>query len=286
MRKNPFEVLGITPEIARRLNERDLFRLVKANYRLLQHVYHPDNQRPHLRASRRVQEKAIQLNLSYEKIDLERNPEGFAEQRGLYVGRLKRGMRKVVRDLEEQVRNQDCRSQEIRDSFMAYILTNLDHQVSVLGLSNIRLGLNDVALGYNVRHSSWNIGKNYKEMEFDDEGSLFLRPTGRSQFSFVSTVRLVGTIAEDQLDPLEVLDRRPLPAENLFEVVAPRAYRPENQPFELRNSLTMTAFKRKCLPFLKADLAERRYLFSVHVSPSTNQAQFFCEGLIVKVDVR
>jgi hypothetical protein len=285
MRKSPFEVLGITPEMARSLGEEDLFRLVKANYRLLQHVYHPDTQRPHLRTSRRLQEKAVQINLSFEKLDRERNPEGFSEQRKLYIGRLKRGMRKMVRDLEDQLRTHGRHSQAVCDSFMDYILANLDHQVTVLKLRDCRLGLTDIALGYNVRHSSWNIGKNYKEMDFDDEGNLFLRPPGRSQFAYTSTIRLVGTVEEDALDPLAVLDKRPLPREDLFRANSPR-FRPEDGPFELRNSLSLATFKQRCLPHLKADVAERRYLFSVHISPSTEQIQFFCEGMVVKIDRR
>jgi hypothetical protein len=284
MRKNPFEVLGITPEMVRGLGEEDLFRLVKANYRLLQHVYHPDSQRPHLRASRRLQERAVQINLSYEKLNLEKNPDSFTEQRELYIGRLRRGMRKVVRELEDQVRTQGRRSRAVCDSFMEYILANLDHKLTVLKLRNCRLGLNDVALGYNVRNSSWNIGKNYKEMEFDDEGNLFLRPPGRSQFAYTSTVRLVGTVEEERLQAHEVLDKRPLRREVIFSASPPR-FRPEDGPFELRNSLTPAAFREHCLPHLKADVAERRYLFSVHISPSTEQAQFFLEGMVVKVDL-
>jgi hypothetical protein len=285
MRKNPFEVLGITPEMARSLGEEDLFRLVKANHRLLQHVYHPDSQRPHLRSSRRLQEKAVQINLCYEKLNLEKNPESFSEQRRLYIGRLKGGMRKMVRDLEDQVRLQGRHSKAVRDSFMDYILANLDHKVTVLGLRNCRLGLTDVALGYNFRSSPWNIGKNYKEMEFDDEGNLFLRPPGRSQFAYNSTIRPIGTVAEEAIEPVAVLDKRPLRQENLFGPRPPRHY-PGDGPFELCNSLSCAAFKQHCLPHLKADVAERRYLFSVHSSPSTDQAQFFCEGMVVKIDLR
>ncbi|MBW2086573.1 MAG: hypothetical protein JRI54_11195, partial [Deltaproteobacteria bacterium] len=40
--KNPFEVFGLTPEIAHRMEERDLFSLVKTLYRHLHKVYHPD----------------------------------------------------------------------------------------------------------------------------------------------------------------------------------------------------------------------------------------------------
>ena len=285
MRKSPFEVLGITPEMVRSLSEQDLFQLVKANYRLLQRVYHPDTQRPHLRGSRRLKEKAIQINLSYEKLDLERNPESFSEQRKLYIGRLRRGMRKVVRELEEEVKSQGRRSEAVCNSFMDYILANLDHKVTVLKLRNCRLGLNDVALGYNTRNSSWNIGKNYKEMDFDDEGNLFLRPPGRSQFAYTSTIRLVGTVQEEDIDPVALLDKRRLPQEDLFRASPPR-FRPEDGPFELRNSLSCATFKQRCLPFLKADVAERRYLFSIHVSPSTEQAQFFLEGMVVKIDRR
>jgi hypothetical protein len=288
MRKNPFEVLGITPEMARRLGEEDLFRLVKANYRLLQRVYHPDIQRPHLRGNRRLQERAVQINLSYEKLDLEKNPESFSEQRRLYIGRLKGGMRKMVHDLEEVVRTQGRHSQAVCNSFMDYILANLDHKLTVLRLRNFRLGLNDVALGYNLRNSSWNIGRNYKEMDFDDEGNLFLRPSGRSQFAFTSTIRLVGTVEEEAIDVVDLLDKRPLPQENHNNLNAsrPPRHRPEEGPFELRNSLSPAAFKQKCLPHLKADVAERRYLFSVHVSPSTPQAQFFLEGMVVKIESR
>jgi hypothetical protein len=168
---------------------------------------------------------------------------------------------------------------------MDYILANLDHKLTVLKLRDCRLGLNDVALGYNVRNSAWNIGKNYKEMEFDDEGNLFLRPAGRSQFAYTSTIRLVGTVEEEHLDATQVLDRRALPRENLFTASRP-SYRPEDGPFELRNSLSAAAFKQKCLPYLKADVAERRYLFAVHVSSSTDQMQFFLEGMVVKIDRR
>lgn len=287
MRKNPFEVLGITPEMARSLNEEDLFKLVKSNYRLLQRVYHPDVQRPHLRPSRRLKERAIQINLSYEKLDMERNPESFSEQRRLYIGRLKGGMRKMVRDLEEQVRHQGRHSEAVRTSFMEYILANLDHKLTVLKLRSCRLGLNDVALGYNYRSSSWNIGRNYKEMEFDDEGNLFLRPPGRGQFAFTSTIRLVGTVEEEHINPVELLDKRPLPRESALNGNSSRPPRLEDGPFELRNSLSCAAFKQHCLPHLKADVAERRFLFSIHISPSIpQQAQFYLEGMIVKIDRR
>jgi hypothetical protein len=286
MRKNPFEVLGITPEMVRTLGDEDLFRLVKANYRLLASVFHPDVVRPHLRRSKRIQEKAIQMNLAFEKLNWEKHPEAFQEQRRAYIERLGRGLRKVVREMEEAARNKNRRTQALCDSFMTYLLAGCDHKLTVLGLKSVRLGLNDVALGYNFRGSAWNIGKNYKEMEFDDEGNLFYRPPGRSQFAFTSTIRLLGAVEEADLDVVALLDKKPLPREENYVNGNPRRSPPVDGPFELRNSLSPERFKTDCLPFLKPDVAERRYLFSLRSSPSTEQRQFYCEGMVVKTDVR
>ena len=53
--KNPFAILGISPEMCSRLGDEDLFVLVRSAYRALQTIYHPDRGGSH--------KKAIEVNL-------------------------------------------------------------------------------------------------------------------------------------------------------------------------------------------------------------------------------
>ncbi|MDP2798420.1 MAG: hypothetical protein Q8O60_00815 [Deltaproteobacteria bacterium] len=51
--KNPFAVLGITPQIVARMDNEALYNLVRACYRALQQAHHPDKLRKQTETVRR-----------------------------------------------------------------------------------------------------------------------------------------------------------------------------------------------------------------------------------------
>ena len=62
MRKNPFEILGITPEMVKRLGDDQLFALVRSNYRALQKILHPDaNIGKTARQTERIHKQAVEV---------------------------------------------------------------------------------------------------------------------------------------------------------------------------------------------------------------------------------
>ena len=217
-RKNPFEILGVTPEIAGRLGERDLFALVKSMYRTLLKVYHPDRQRStDPKTIARDAARAVELNLAFESLNLDKDPESFRYYHRTYSGRINRGLRKKVAELENQLKAGRERQNLLSDRFMLYLLCGLPWQEAeelgrpcrLTAPANVKLGLNDVAINQNVRTASWSLGSNYKEIVFDALGSMYYRPVGRSKPFVVNFIHLLGVIGLGEIDLLPLLNRVP-----------------------------------------------------------------------------
>lgn len=290
--KNPFETLGITPELAARLDEKDLFTLVKTLYRSLLKIYHPD--RSKARSSKSAPKdatRAVELNLAYERLNLDKDSESFRHCHKAYSARRKRGLSKKIADLQKEIDRRDDDQSALADCFMEYLLRGLPWKQEAEGdicrfpicPSNIKLGLNDVAINQNVRAMSWSLGSNYKEIIFDALGGMYYRPVGRSKPFAANYIHILGIIDTKDLDLLPLLNRVP-PREGFFKSPAlDSRYGIDGAPLQVLNSISMEKFKSHCLPLLKPDLAERSYLFSIHRPVFESEGSVSVEGVIVKI---
>ncbi|MEW5726100.1 MAG: J domain-containing protein [Thermodesulfobacteriota bacterium] len=290
-RKNPLETLGLTPEIAARLGEQDLFTLVKSMYRSLQKVFHPDRSRTrNPKEAARAAEQAVELNLAFEKLNLDKDADSFRRHQKAYAARRGRGLSRRLGQLQNEIRKKDQEQSDLADGFMIYLLQSLpwysengETARTHLTPANVRLGLNDVAINQNVRTMSWTLGSNYKEIIFDALGALYYRPVGRAQPFPANYIHLLGTIEAKELDLVPILDRVP-PKPGFFRVPAlNKRYGIDGAPLQVLNTLSLPKFKKHCLPRLRPELKERAYLFSIHRPLFEAEGSISVEGIIVKI---
>ena len=290
--KNPFEIFGLTPEIAGRLNDKDLFAVIRVMYRTLHKFYHPDRA-PKKTSVGDLQDAAaaVELNLAFEKLDMHKDPDSYRSYLKAYRGRRRRGQAKRIAELEKRLEEQTEQQSSLADAYLKYLLRDLPWAAGQGGEpcrtpfqpTDIKLGLNDVAINQNIRSVSWSLGSNYKEIVFDALGTLFYRPVGRSKAFPANYIRLLGVVECSRLDILPLMDRVP-PREGFFKSPAlDSRYGIDGAPLQVLNTMSLEKFKTHCLPLLKPEFMERAYLFSIHRPIFENDGGISVEGVIVKV---
>lgn len=299
MEKNPFEILGITPELVRRLDDDQLFKIVQSNYRLLQKVFHPDviggreeNKRAHL--------MSLKLNRAFEQLDRRKDDNSFLYFRQQYEARLKRGLRKQMEKQQQQVDTLADLLASLKNHSVQFLLHYLENwetrkngstpelAASVFFLKNVVLGVNDVAVGYNFRHSSWNLGKNYKEIRFDQNRNMSYRMLSRSTFCPVNFIRLLGTVKADKLDIVPLLDKKVNKACSLSGKHTPSDFKDGGSMFDVQNTMDLDVFQESVMPHLSPSVSENSYLFSLHLETHKSAlqelpSQVWLEGKIIRI---
>jgi curved DNA-binding protein CbpA len=214
--KNPFEILGITPAMTRSLAGKELFSMVKASYRALLLIYHPDRSPLHdqeLKIQRT--KKMAEINLAFEKLDHDRNPASLEHYQNLYARRVGEGWKKTIRQLNREIVDLNTDKESLSRGYLRHLLEPcfpemldpVSGRSSILHLKNLRLGLQDIAIHHNVRSLNWELGTNYKEIKFDAEGRMFYKLPCRKKAIPVNFIKLLGTVEKDQVDLIPLLDR-------------------------------------------------------------------------------
>jgi len=275
MRRNPFEVLGISPEIVRELDDEALFHLVKACYRALQRAYHPD-------IKYGAKERAVELNLAFESLDLERNPDSFHEHRRAYLRRLsRRTQRRTIEELTQRVAILTRQQELLRENYWRHLLEvyRLKQGPTLFPdpPRGIKVTLLDVSLKFNVPFSGFGRSLAFKEMLFDDEGALFYRFPRKRKFQPVKFLTLLGSIPRTRLEIWPLLLKKPT-------MEAAVAGLPNMKAFEVSNLVETEVFKQACLPFLKIQLLENAYLFSFHQKNGESEISIYLEGMVLKIE--
>ncbi len=286
-KKNPFEVLGITPEMAARLKDEELYRLAKSCYRALLSIYHPD----HNKSSKLAHKKVVEINLAFEKIDLEKNENSFHRFRKLYENRLKRGWRKKATGFKNEIDRLQEKIDGISERFWEHLLLFGERELNiengfgntVLKPYNITLGLHDVALNYNLRYSTLDFGRNYKEIKFDEEGIMYYRELGRERFDRIGYIRLIGTVPKDGIDIHALLEKEGYSHPKRVARPVPSRHGDVSFNFDLKNYISFQNFKKYCLPLLTPHFREQHYLFSIHKNYNKPYKYIQLEGIIVKI---
>jgi curved DNA-binding protein CbpA len=288
--RNPFETLGITPAMVRALEGKELFSLVKASYRALLLIYHPDRSPLHdqeLKIQRN--KKVAEINLAFEKLNHDRDPASLMHYRQLYARRVREGWKKTIRQLNREIIDLKTQNENLSRGYLRHLVEPCfpDQSESLSGITNIFhlknriVGLQDIAINHNVRSLNWMLGTNYKEIKIDSEGRMFYKLPCRKRFIQVNFIKLLGTVDKDQVDLIPLLDRV-TPKDHAVQPEKWKKGAPENlKCFDLLNTLSTEKFKRHCLPFLKPDLREGAFLFSLHRN-TVQEKRINLEGLIIR----
>lgn len=285
--KNPFSVLGIAPQVISRLDNESIFKIVKACYRVLQLIHHPDraSKGPESVRIKRT-EQATQINLAYDRLNWTKNPESFVHYKEQYLKSVQRGTKKIDK-LQNALNLVVEKQRNTADSYWDYIAHGEKSKgngvLSCLDmLEGVSLQLIDIAMKRNMRSGSWTAGPGYKEIRFDQGGQMHYRLAYKKTFSAVNFIKLVGTIPKDKLDVEPLLIKKPLKSAMYIANHSPLTRVRSNKHLEITNTIPVTEFKWHCLPLLDSDLADNCYLFSIHTNPA-EQDIVFLEGILSRI---
>ena len=285
--RNPFEIFGLTPEMVGQLSERDLFSVLKAMYRALQKAVHPDVVRRRSRKTSDV-ERAVELNLAFEALNLDKNPLAFRRHRKNFVARRPNTAYLRSQTLERALIVQAAREERLAQAYLGRLVADYGwptaeeiRPLAVLPLRDIRLGLLDVAINQNLKTASWTLGSNYKEMNFDSGGRLSVRGVGRGRFRSAAYIHLLGTVPAAEIELLPILERPPT---RFFKSPALSAGGDSGPSFSVLNRISQDRFKSHVLINLKPEVTERSYLFSLNRPEFEETGCLTLEGLVVKIE--
>ncbi len=291
MAKNPFEIFGLTPEMVGALSEKDLFAVLKSMYRALQKTVHPDVVRRRARSN--GADRAVDLNLAFEALNLDKNPVSFRRHRKSFVARRPRVAYQKSLLLERELALQAAREERLASAYLDRLVADHgwaepDEGDFVPGgalpfpLRRVRIGLLDVAINQNLKMASWSLGSNYKEIDFDAEGRMTVRPVGRTRFARAAYIRLLGSVPAGEVELMPLLER---PPGRFFKSPALNASIGANGPsVSVLNRIGADQFKSHVLAHLKPEIRERSYLFSLNRPEFEETGCLSLEGLVVKVD--
>ncbi|MDR2456342.1 MAG: J domain-containing protein [Deltaproteobacteria bacterium] len=301
MPRNPFEVLGLTPELVGELSEKQLRGVLKTMYRALQKTFHPDvaslgesgpsdpeggpdppagGKKPPANG-----ERAAELNLAYESLD--RDPATFRRHRKSYLAKRPGSAFRNSVLLKNQLEALAEKENKLAANFFSYLKSlsapgqNGGEKPSPpLPAKGVKLGLLDVAINNNVRQSFWLTGSNYKQMEFDSDGLLKVKAVGRGRFSRSNFIHPLGCVPVQAIDLEPLLERTN--SQSFREMASyPGVIRPK---LKVLNLISLENFKKHVLPLLAPVLLERAYLFSINDAEFKKTGLISLEGVIVKID--
>jgi hypothetical protein len=255
----------------------------------LQKTVHPDVAR---RRSRRTKddERAVEFNLAFEAVNLDKNPLDFRRHRKSFVARRPSTAYLRSQTLERALAVQAAREERLAQAYLGRLVTDYgwpaaedDQPLAILPLRDVRLGLLDVAINQNLKTASWTLGSNYKEMNFDSGGRLSVRGVGRSRFRRAAYIRLLGTVPAAEIELMPLLERPPA---RFFKSPALSAGGDSGPPISVLNRISQDRFKSHVLINLKPEVTERSYLFSLNRPEFEETGCLTLEGLVVKIDLQ
>ncbi len=293
--KNPFEIFGLTPEMVGALSEKDLFSVLKSMYRALQKTVHPDVARHRTRGGEG--DRAVELNLAFEALNLDKNPVGFRRHRKSFVARRPRTAYQRSLALSRELMLAAAREERLAEAYFDRLTADYGWPATAgagegraveeganaapFPLKNVRLGLLDVAINQNLKMASWSLGSNYKEMNFDAGGRLTVRGVGRARFSRAEYIHLIGSVPADRVELLPLLDRPPTRFFKTPALAGPGSIGPS---ISVLNRIGQDKFRAHVLVHLQPAVTERSYLFSFNKPEFAETGCLTLEGLVVKIE--
>jgi hypothetical protein len=252
----------------------------------LHKAFHPDATRGQKPDS---ESRTVELNLAFEALNLDRDPVSFRNLRKAYTARRPQTAYQNAVLLKNQLCQQVDRENVLAENFLSYLAQGAlrpgqtaPNNAVKLSDPGLRLGLLDVAINNNIRQASWVLGANYKQVEIDQDGLLFIKPVGRSRLTQVNFLRLLGCVPTSRLEIAPLLEKTP---EQFFRYPALGAGNDSPGPrISVVNLISQENFKKHVLKHLEPFLLERAYLFSLNKAEFSTTGHICLEGVIVKLE--
>ncbi len=260
LKRNPFEFFGLTPKLVSELSDEILFKLIRSIYRTLQLAYHPDRGGD--------PKKALELNLAYESLNWERDPESFRRLKRAYIQRLSRKtLKKELEELSAQNRKLLYIQELLKERFWHYLLYGLNKKEEIFkqGLA-LKLSLLDVVSQLNLSQYSPLKRKRLfsSEIWLWKEGMMLKGKAETKTYFRLKNWIILGTIKREHFSPWPFLQRD---------------FREEGMV--LKDYLSRESFLKEALLFLSPELKVNHYLFTY---TSSQPERVYLEGLITKVE--
>ncbi len=259
IKRNPFEIFGITPQLAKELSDETLYKIIKAIYRTLQLHYHPDRGGD--------PKKALELNLAFEAINYEKNPQAFIHYKKAYLQRLSRKTLKTeLNILEQNLRKLTYHQELLKERFWQFLEKNFQY-LKDLYREGFVLKVKLLDIISHINYSDYPGFKKkkqlFKELIFTPD--TILKKAGiNPKFILLKNYRLLGSVRRDYIEPWALMERT-LKEEKFF----------------LKDYLKKETFLKEIIMFLAPEIRGNSYLFFYH--PSEPQ-KIYLEGLVLKLE--
>ncbi len=260
LKRNPFEVFGINPQLAKELNDEVLFKIIKGIYRTLQLYYHPDRGGD--------PKKALELNLAFEALNYEKNPQAFLNYKKAYVQRLSRKtLKRELEELQNAHRKLLYLNELLKERFWYFLERGAEFFKEAFQRGSVlKVKVLDIVSHINLSdYVSFKKKKQFfKEVIFPNEDFVLKRGASQENFFKIKNYKFLGTIKREYFEPWNFLER---------------SFREEK--FFLRDYLNKDTFVREFLVYLQPEIKSDSYLFYYN---SLEPSKVYLEGLVLKVE--
>ncbi len=260
IKKNPFEIFGITPKFAKELKDEILFKIIKGIYRTLQLYYHPDRGGD--------PKKALELNLAFEALNYEKNPQAFSNFKKAYIQRLSRKtLKKELEELENTHRKLLYLNELLKERFWHFLEKGGDFFKEMFNRGFLlKVKLLDIVSHINFSdYISFKKKKHFfKEIIFSNEDFVLKKGVSQDKYYKIRNYKYLGTIKREYFEPWNFLERSL-----------------RDEKFFLRDYLNKDTFIRELLIFLQPEIKNDSYLF--YYNPLEPQ-RVYLEGLVLKCE--
>lgn len=258
-RVNPFEIFGLTPQMVKELDEETLFKLIKRLYHTLQLHFHPDRGGD--------PKRALELNLAYEALNLEKNPQSFHYYRKSYIAKLSRKTLKTeLENVKNTLRKQTYMQEVLKERFWQFLERHC-HSLYGDGRSGfvLRVNLLDVVANLNLSDlvGFKKRAETFKELILGP-GIVLRKKAKAKRYQVLRNYKYLGSVKRDLLSPWELMER------DLRE-----------ERFYLKDYMTKDTFVREVLYYLSPEIKTNSYLFFYSLA---ERERIYLEGLVLKTE--
>jgi len=280
MEKNPFLILGIHPDLVKRLNNEQLDFLSARVYKALLEIFHPDKKG----GSEKI---AKEINAAKEKIDYKNNHRGFEQYKKEYLKRppYQKKVDDFISQLSLQKKMQSAQSQNLLDFLLAIAQT--EKHPNVFNLGSRELEMYDYVNWANSpdgRYKSWDMFKKFSYKLIIKPDGLICKERGGNRTIFKKK-KLIGCITDDVLtkhfEGLFGLKRLLLNEAVDSLAIDDKSYRQKRDYAQMRmpEVITEKAFMR-LLPVITPEVKQNYLLFSIN-QEENGGINFALEGKII-----
>lgn len=259
--KNPFQVIGVSPEALKGLNDKEIQEVIGSTYRALQKIYHPEGSRPNEKKNRELTE-------AREALDMEKNREQYLNFKDAFLrpGLNKRRIEELEGELalcNKQIERYSARVGEYVTRIICESMGKDKLPMDVTALRSISLTIGDVVKSMNLRAVNTFRRQGKCSIEIDGNGNIG-RGDGKN-ITPVPSTKLFGCIQEKEQELFREIYKGLM--KKRIEKIGIGAF--DATMFQERVPIRKTCSLEEFMKFsylVSPFITRRAYLFSITVS--------------------